>query len=368
MDFAIYVPFVQRALKASKFRSFVLMANGYVTGELPGPANFTQWRMCYRLLKMSLLMLDAVGLASLQAYENTVERLSRTFPSCWHLIYSADEVARSAQANRTRSRVLMDIKAGQQAPEGFSVSRPWDCVFGALARDEGFWQAQDSTSINLDRIWKPRYAKDTCGATGFRTSSRWPQRNLTSHGELLEHEGFEHTRRHPETKTKVESRSRLWRKPKAIKGIRYGKRKGKRKPKGREQTEVFQLEQWKWGVWFRATRPEMCGTVATTAQVHDMRLSRSPQQGLHQEGPMKMTATGQTGDATAGPKQETTGEAAASSAEYTYTYETEEEKNMVAKDMKIRKKTRPCCHRRWRSTIRRGSSFSSTTTQDPMIL
>ena len=142
VDFAIFVPYGQKALKASKFRSFVLTASGYIAKELPGPANFAQWRTCYRLLKTALLMLDAVGLASLQAYENNMERLARSFPSCWHLIYSADEVARSAQANRVRSKILMDLKAGRHPPEGFSTSRPWDHIYGALARDEGFWQVQ----------------------------------------------------------------------------------------------------------------------------------------------------------------------------------------------------------------------------------
>lgn len=44
VDFAIYVPFGQRALKALKFRSFVLTVNGYITKELPGSATFTQLR------------------------------------------------------------------------------------------------------------------------------------------------------------------------------------------------------------------------------------------------------------------------------------------------------------------------------------
>ena len=141
-DFAIFVPYGQRALKASKFRSFVLTASGYITKELPGPSNFTQWRTCFRLLKTAMIMLDAVGLASLQAYEANMEKMARNFPTCWHLIYCADEVARFAQANRIRSRLLMEIKGGAAPPPGFVASRPWDYVFGALARDDGFWQMQ----------------------------------------------------------------------------------------------------------------------------------------------------------------------------------------------------------------------------------
>ena len=58
---------------------------------------------------------------------------------------SADEIARSAQANRLRSRLAMEIRAGRPGPEGFSPTRPWDFIYGALARDEGFWQAQVHT-------------------------------------------------------------------------------------------------------------------------------------------------------------------------------------------------------------------------------
>ena len=117
VDLAVFVPYGQRALKASK---------GYVTKELPGLSCFSQWHTCYRLLKTALIMLDSVSLASLWAYESTIERLSRTYPSCWHLIYSTDEVAGSAQSNRVRSRIIMDIRAGRQGPEGFSQNRQWD--------------------------------------------------------------------------------------------------------------------------------------------------------------------------------------------------------------------------------------------------
>eukprot|EP00435_Cladocopium_sp_Y103_P065381 s228_g27.t1 len=141
-DFAIFVPFGQRALKASRFRTFVLTDSGYISKEIPGPATFTQWRTCYRLLRSSLIMLDIAGLAALHGYEMLVERLARLYPSAWHLIYSADEVARSAQSNRIRAKILIDIRAGKQRPEGFDQDRPWDFVFQALVKDDTFWQNQ----------------------------------------------------------------------------------------------------------------------------------------------------------------------------------------------------------------------------------
>jgi hypothetical protein len=66
----------------------------------------------------------------------TIERLTRTYPSAWHLIYSADELARSSHSNRLRSRMVMDAKAGRDVPMARDPKRPWDFIF------DSFWQQQ----------------------------------------------------------------------------------------------------------------------------------------------------------------------------------------------------------------------------------
>ena len=142
VDFGVWVPYGSKALRASRFRSYVLTANGYVTKELPGPATFVQWRSSFRILRTALVMLDAVSLASLHAYEMTIERLTRTYPSAWHLIYSADELARSSHSNRLRSRMVMDAKAGRTVPLMWDPKRPWDFIFNLVAMDDSFWQQQ----------------------------------------------------------------------------------------------------------------------------------------------------------------------------------------------------------------------------------
>jgi len=63
-----------------------LHSGHYATKELPGPATLTQWRTCFRLLRTSLIMLDAARLAALHGYQMAVERLSRTYPTAWHLL------------------------------------------------------------------------------------------------------------------------------------------------------------------------------------------------------------------------------------------------------------------------------------------
>ena len=140
--FWVFVPYGQRALRTSKYRTFVLLPDGYTAKELPGPSNFVQWRACFRVLRSALLMLECVSLANIHLYEMHIEKLTRLYASAWHLVYSADDLARSAHANRTRSRILMDIKSGKKAPDGWDPMKPWDTVYKLLVSDERFWQEQ----------------------------------------------------------------------------------------------------------------------------------------------------------------------------------------------------------------------------------
>ena len=142
VDFAIFVPYGSKALRASKFRNYTLTSSGYTTKDLPGPSGFIQWRACFRILRTTLIMLDAVSLAALHNYEAHVERLTRTFSTAWHLIYSADELARSSHSNRLRSQLLMDLRGGRTAPRNWDPARPWDWVFQQLILDDAFWQTQ----------------------------------------------------------------------------------------------------------------------------------------------------------------------------------------------------------------------------------
>ena len=132
--------FCSLSLRASKYRTFVLSSDGYTAKELPGSSNFVQWRACFRVLRSALLMLECVSMANIHLHEMHIEKLTRLYASAWHLVYSADDLARSAHANRTRSRILMDIKSGKMAPDGWDPMKPWDTVYKLLVSDERFWQ------------------------------------------------------------------------------------------------------------------------------------------------------------------------------------------------------------------------------------
>ena len=141
-DFGVFVPFRSKALKASKFRTYVLTADGYVTKELQGPANFTQWKACYKVYMMALLMLNIADQAVLHAYEAFVEKLVRSYPSAWHLIYAAEDQARNGQATRMRMMINMEIREGGSPPKGWEPTRPWNTVLRRLPGDAEYWREQ----------------------------------------------------------------------------------------------------------------------------------------------------------------------------------------------------------------------------------
>ena len=87
-------------------------------------------------------MLECVSLANIHLYDMHIGKLTRLYASAWHLVYSADDLARSAHSNLTRSRILMDIKKGKMAPDGWDPAKPPDTVYKLLVADEQFWQEQ----------------------------------------------------------------------------------------------------------------------------------------------------------------------------------------------------------------------------------
>ena len=122
----------------------------YVTKELPGPSTFAQWRTSFRILKPAIVMLDAVSLGQLRNYEMVIEKLTKTYPTEWRLVYAADELARSARSNRFRAKVLMDTKAGKKKHSklGFKgVLEP--CVHHDLPRRHILAYSGPCTSLDL---------------------------------------------------------------------------------------------------------------------------------------------------------------------------------------------------------------------------
>ena len=142
-DFAVWVPFAKRHLKAQKYQSFVLQDDGsFLAKMVPGPACFTHWQASYRVLRTTLVMTEVVSLANLMEWEAMVERLNRQHPGCWGLIAAAEDRARGEYMSKTLARVRLEIEQGAAQPLGWNNDEPWDIIWGKVLRDKEYWSEQ----------------------------------------------------------------------------------------------------------------------------------------------------------------------------------------------------------------------------------
>ena len=56
-DFSVFVPYGKKALRASKFQTYVPTLEGFMTKEISGPANFEMWLASFRVYRTALIML-----------------------------------------------------------------------------------------------------------------------------------------------------------------------------------------------------------------------------------------------------------------------------------------------------------------------
>eukprot|EP00972_Heterocapsa_arctica_P087946 12968403-Heterocapsa_arctica.AAC.1 len=82
-------------------------------------------------------MADEVALTR---YARQVERLSKDWPTAWHLVYLADDKMRAEHLEKLRRRILLGIEQGDRPPPLWSDQRPWSAAF-LIAADssEAFW-------------------------------------------------------------------------------------------------------------------------------------------------------------------------------------------------------------------------------------
>ena len=158
-DFAVFVPYGKKAVRANKYRTYLPMPDGgYMMKEVPGPGSFVQWQASYRVYRTTLLMLDVMTMATLVAYEAHIEKLTRLYPAAWHLVVAADDLARSEHLNRLRVVTVMEIASGAKAPQRWDEKLPWESLFQVLLKDHQFWSEQVYVSANA---WLSHGAKGT---------------------------------------------------------------------------------------------------------------------------------------------------------------------------------------------------------------
>ena len=129
-------------------------------------------------------MLDAVSLGRLRSYEVVIEKLIRTYPTEWGLVYAADELACSARSN---TKVLMDTKAGKKNLSKLGCKEVLElCVHHDLPRRHILAYSGPCTSLDLAVGHRGQLestgvkAITPQGSEGDSPGSQWPAQGSTS--------------------------------------------------------------------------------------------------------------------------------------------------------------------------------------------
>lgn len=156
-DFAVFVPFARRHLRAQKYQSFVLQEDGsFLQKMVAGPSCFTHWQACFRVMRTALIMTDIISLANLMEWEALVERMNRQYPGCWGLIAAAEDRGRGEFMAKTLAKVRLEMDQGGKPPLGWRAEEPWDIIWGRVLRDKDFW----SEEVHVPAIsWTARGGK-----------------------------------------------------------------------------------------------------------------------------------------------------------------------------------------------------------------
>ena len=142
-DFAVFVPYGRRGLRAMRFRTWTPVGDGtYTSKEVPGPENWMQWEAAWDLFTATMLMLSAAGLSALTAYKNCVKQLAILWPDCWHLVAMADDKMRAEQWSRIKRCIANEVTGGAPPPAGYTAAHPWSAVIRRSCEDSKFWNEQ----------------------------------------------------------------------------------------------------------------------------------------------------------------------------------------------------------------------------------
>ena len=142
-DFAVWVPFAKRHLKAQKYQSFVLQEDGTFESKMvPGPSCFSHWQASFRVLRTALVMTNIISLSNLMEWEALVERLHRQYPGCWGLVAAAEDRGRGEFMGKTLAKLRLEMDQGAPAPLGWRPEEPWNIVWGKVLRDKDYWAEQ----------------------------------------------------------------------------------------------------------------------------------------------------------------------------------------------------------------------------------
>ena len=289
-DFAVFVPFAKKHLRAQKYQSFVLQEDGtFLSKMVPGPENFAHWQ------------------ASFRSYEN-------------HLHHDGDHHAEQPHAMGEHDRKdeqAIPIMLGIDSCSRRSSKRR---IHGKdpSKNEDGVYPRRDTTNwVGRRTTLEPRVAEDPQGqgvlerpilrssrdvdgkrfkgctthAHGGRSQcqlARWTTCTTRRDGGQPGDQRWgreENSQPSQERSQETEDGSRK-RRAQDVEGRQWERRKGWRKQGwskrqrwvwSTKRRRMLRMEQWEWLVWWSGSGRRLPGQSEASSQVHDLQIARSPE-------------------------------------------------------------------------------------------
>ena len=194
-----------------------------------------------------------------------IEKLVKLYPSCWHLVVSAEDKARSDHLARLQLKATLDHQAGKATPMGWDPHSPsWGPLFRQLLDDQPYWA---ENVHNPALVWLIMDQMELSGGEQSLRVEKEPASTATSSTTPTRKQQVNKDRREARKKRLKADREEL------IIGKRERKRKSKR-------ANLLFLEQWKSTLWWFASWLHLPRKGGQASQVFEMWLPWPPFEGL----------------------------------------------------------------------------------------
>ena len=104
-DFAVFTPHGERHAQFHKFNAQILVDGAWASNRLTGPLTFEAWKESWGVFKSTMISLQCVAVAVIDAYEAGIAALVMMFPQEWGAIFAADQMMRGEVWKRTAERL-----------------------------------------------------------------------------------------------------------------------------------------------------------------------------------------------------------------------------------------------------------------------
>jgi hypothetical protein len=160
-DFALWGPNGNRTLRKILSTGLMFAADGTLQRlSYSGPHSFEQWKICWKVYEVAMIMADAATPPVLTAYAAHVESMAKQFgPTCWAVLYQAENRFRRERLEylRRSESDLLNASIASGGLTAFDPKMPWERCFD-IAPDQFHWWNKEVTIPCLMVVSKARAA------------------------------------------------------------------------------------------------------------------------------------------------------------------------------------------------------------------